>query len=508
MNTRVFPEAFLAECKSILGDEYPAFRAALEEEALHTLRLNPAREGAEALARAFIDGEKPPVAWEPLGRYVRPDARPGRSLAHECGAFYLQDASAMAPVAALDPRPGERVLDLCAAPGGKSGQIAARMRGEGFLLSNEIDFSRARALMGNLERLGVQNAFVASADASALARALPGYFDAVLVDAPCSGEGMFRRDPDALAEWTPASPAGCAARQREILRDAARLLRPSGRLVYSTCTFNRAENEETVAAFLTDHPEFRPAEFELSGIGASSDGCLRLWPHRIDGEGHFVARLERACAPSSPDASPRAETRFSNAPSDLSSRNAGGLSGFPKSHSGDANARVSARASRASNAKPSFQKARSPEEDALSLLTSDILLALPRGRAVLDGDALRLVPPEAPPEEALRGIRLLRAGLPLARVARGRVEPEHALAMALSPSDVRRFVNLSDAIAARFLEGEAIPVSALPGWTLVCWNSLPLGWGKSSDGILKNHLPKGLRKRGGHTLAEDAFAIP
>ena len=471
MNVRVYPEAFLAECSAILGDESPLFRAALEEEARRALRLNPAREGAETLARAYLDDETPPVAWEPLGRYVRPGARPGRSLAHECGAFYLQDASAMAPVAALDPRPGERVLDLCAAPGGKSGQIAARMRGEGFLLSNEIDFSRARALMGNLERLGVRNAFVASADASALARALTGYFDAVLVDAPCSGEGMFRRDPDAVSEWTPAAPAGCAARQREILQSAARLVRPGGRLVYSTCTFNRAENEETVAAFLKEHPEFRPAEFRLPGIGASENGCLRLWPHRIRGEGHFVARLERGEA---------APSRSADAPPSLS-RPRSASAPRAKSAGGSSCARLSG-------------------EDAAALLTADVLRALPRGRALLDGDALRLVPPEAPPEEALRGIRLLRAGLPLARVARGRVEPEHALAMALGPSDVRRFVNLSDADAARFLEGEALPVPAAPGWTLVCWSALPLGWGKASDGILKNHLPKGLRKRGGHAL--------
>lgn len=484
MEARTFPEAFLAECRAILGDEYAFFREALNREALHTLRLNPVREGAEALAKAFWDGESKPVAWEPLGRYVSPGARPGRSLAHECGAFYLQDASAMAPVAALEPMPGERVLDLCAAPGGKSGQIAARMRGEGFLLSNEIDFSRARALLGNLERLGVRNAFVTSADASSLARALPGYFDAVLVDAPCSGEGMFRRDPDAVKEWTPSSPAGCAARQKEILESAALLVRPGGRLVYSTCTFNRAENEETVAAFLSSHPEFRPAQFELPGVGASENGCLRLWPHRIEGEGHFVARLERAeREPSVPD-------------------DARGIAGR------EVDSRVSPRARRTTGAKFAEKKApagRLSEDDAVRLMLSDVLNVIPRGQVVLDGDALRLVPPEAPPEEALRGVRVLRAGLPLAHLTHGRAEPEHSLAMALSPSDAIRFINLSDTDAARFLEGEALPISAPPGWTLVCWQNLPLGWGKSSDGILKNHLPKGLRKRGGHALGgEDA----
>lgn len=457
MNNRAYPEAFLAEARAILGDEFPAFRAALDEEAKKTLRVNPLRAGAEEAAREFV---LKPVPWEPLGRYVRPDTRPGRSLAHECGAFYMQDASAMAPVAALNPQTGEKVLDLCAAPGGKSGQIAARLNGTGFLLANEIDFSRARALCGNLERLGVANAYVTSADSAALARALPGFFDAVLVDAPCSGEGMFRRDPDAIREWTAAAPAGCAARQRDILTHAARLVRPGGRLVYSTCTFNRAENEETIAAFLAEHGEFAPDDFQLIGVGASQNGCLRLWPHRVEGEGHFVARLVRCGNVASCPARDRAEKRR------------------PAPHS------------------PAPDSGR-----AVSLLSETAVARLPAGEAILEGENLRLSPLLAPPLAELRGVRVLRAGLPLARVGRDHVEPDHALAMALNPLSARRAVDLSDAEAALYLAGEALTCERPQGWTLVLWRGLPLGWGKVAGDTLKNHLPKGLRRRGGHAFA-------
>ena len=288
-----YPAAFLDECREILKDEFPAFLRALALPPRRALRLNPQRNGAEQAAAPFLPDGAPRVPWEPLGRYLAADAKPGAGIAHAAGAFYLQDASAMAPVAALDPRPGERVLDLCAAPGGKSGQIAARLNGRGFLLSNEIEFSRARILLGNLERLGVTNAFVTSAPAEALARVLPAFFDRVLVDAPCSGEGMFRRDPEAASQWSPDAPAGCAARQTAILNDAARMVRPGGKLVYSTCTFNRLENEGTVREFLRAHPDFEPDAFDLPGVGTSRDGCLRLWPHRIEGEGHFLARFTR-----------------------------------------------------------------------------------------------------------------------------------------------------------------------------------------------------------------------
>ena len=286
-----YPQEFLDQMRALLGEETAPFFAALDEPHVTSLRLNTAREGAAQAAEPFTEGIVP---WCPEGRYLKTGARPGLSPLHAAGAYYIQEASAMAPAMVLAPRPGERVLDLCAAPGGKSSQLALALRGEGVLVSNEPEPARAKALSGNLERLGVVNAVVTNALPEQLSARWEGFFDRVLVDAPCSGEGMFRRDPDARAQWNPASPAGCAARQAGILDHAARMLKEGGRLVYSTCTFNVLENERTIEDFLERHAEFAPEEFSLPGIGASRDGCLRLFPHRLRGEGHFVACLRKA----------------------------------------------------------------------------------------------------------------------------------------------------------------------------------------------------------------------
>ena len=549
-----YPAAFLDECREILKDEFPAFLRALALPPRRALRLNPQRNGAEQAAAPFLPDGAPRVPWEPLGRYLAADAKPGAGIAHAAGAFYLQDASAMAPGAALDPRPGERVLALCAAPGGKSGQIAARLNGRGFLLSNEIEFSRARILLGNLERLGVTNAFVTSAPAEALARVLPAFFDRVLVDAPCSGEGMFRRDPEAASQWNPDAPAGCAARQTAILNDAARMVRPGGKLVYSTCTFNRLENEGTVREFLRAHPDFEPDAFELPGVGASQDGCLRLWPHRIEGEGHFLARFTRKgeetcarnvslpevrasvesrrvesetfsvraqindCAPSEDRAaveSGRVESEaFSvraqindGAPSeDRATTESGRVESetFPiRASKGSGrfespNARLRTDNSRRAPAPKSRAAAsRAPRgKEAPKPDLSEFVRALPEGEIVVDGDEVRLVSALAPDPAKLTGVRVLRAGLPLATLGRSHIEPAHALAMALDPETARQTIDLTDEQAASYLSGEAFPVDTPTGWTLAAWRGLPLGWCKITGGALKNHLPKGLRRRG------------
>lgn len=444
---RFWPEEFLLEIKEILKDEYDAFIEAMECESAHAMRLNPLRENALESAKAFMRGDE--VKWEPLGKYAKKDARPGASLAHAAGAFYMQDPSAMSPAAVLDPQPGERVLDLCAAPGGKSGQIAGRMKGRGFLLSNEIEFSRARILLGNLERLGFMNTCITSAPSDALANALPGFFDAVLVDAPCSGEGMFRRDADAVNEWSENSPAGCAVRQAEILDNAAELVCPGGRMVYSTCTFNRYENERTIEAFLKRHPEFEACEFSLPGVGNSVNGCIRLWPHRIDGEGHFAALLRKT------------DGREIKYPGNAESKGA--------------------------NA-------------AMELLKRDAYAGKTDGVLKLDGDLLSLIPVDAPDIRLLsgKGIRLLRSGLPLCKVGKGFVVPDHALAMAMKAEDARRAFDMDEATAARFMEGEEIAADTEKGWTLMTYKNMPLGWGKASAGAIKNHLPKGLRRRNAH----------
>lgn len=438
---------FIAQMQALLGGECPAFLSALEQPAALALRLNPLRADAEAAALPFIEGAVP---WAAEGRYLKPGARPGAGIAHCCGAFYVQEASAMASAAVLDAQPGEVVLDLCAAPGGKSTQIAAALKGRGLLVANDPEPARARALAGNLERMGAANAIVVSSLPKPLAERWPETFDAILCDAPCSGEGMFRRDPDSRAEWTPAAPQGCAKRQAEILDRAAALLKPGGRLVYSTCTFNRLENEGSVEAFLARHPEFAPEDFSLPGVGASSSGMLRLWPHRLRGDGHFVAKLRKA-----------------------------------EAASGSEKKRKSA-AIRPDPAMPGL----------LALLARDVC-ALPEDiaamRAFLQGDRLYAAPPDAP---ELAGLKVLTPGLCLGRVGRNRVEPEHALAMALDPACAHRAQELDDALAAAFLAGEAVSAGGEKGWTLALWRGMPLGWGKVSEGVLKNHLPKGLRRQG------------
>ena len=434
------PAPFMNNMRALLGDEAAPFFRALEAPYAAALRLNPLRDGAEEAAAPFTDG---PVPWCPLGRYIREDARPGLSPLHAAGAYYIQEASAMAPAAVLDARPGELVLDLCAAPGGKSGQIAAALGGRGALVSNEPDAGRARILAATLERLGVANALVTNAWPQELAARFPETFDAILVDAPCSGEGMFRREPASRQEWRENAPAGCAARQAGILDQAAAMLKPGGRLVYSTCTFNRAENEDTVSAFLDRHPDFIPEDFALPGVGASQHGCIRLWPHRLRGDGQFAARLRK---------------RGSIEPTPL-----------PRA----------ARLDRAMQAPLDMLRAIAPGWES----------HVEAPRLVARGDVLCALPGLLPD---FAGLRALRCGLHLCRLGKNYIEPDHALAMALKPGEAVRRMAFDEAEALRLLTGETA-ASALQGWTLLTHRGMPLGWGKASGGVMKNHIPKGLR---------------
>ena len=440
------PTPFLTQMEQLLGEDTPAFLCALNEPPALALRLNPIRRGAEAAAEAYIDG---PVPWAANGRYLKQQegSKPGSSIAHAAGAFYLQEASAMVSPTVLDAQPGESVLDLCAAPGGKSTQIAASMEGRGVLISNDPVSSRARALASNLERMGCCNAIVVNELPHKLAAQWPDRFDAVLVDAPCSGEGMFRRDPASREQWSPSSPSGCAKRQAEILDQAARLVRPGGRLIYSTCTFNRIENEGSVLNFLDRHSDFTPEDFRLPGAGPSQNGMLKLYPHKVRGDGHFVAKLRRAGKPT------------------------------PPLHFGSRNS--------------------SPDPSIATLLQTlnREVCALPdllcNMHLFLWGDCLYAQAQSGP---SLDGIKVICPGLALLRVGRGHIEPSHALAMALPPECALRRFDLDEDRARAWLRGEAVPCDAEDGWTLALAQGLPLGWGKVSMGVLKNHLPKGLRK--------------
>ena len=298
----MIPEQFILRMRRLLGEDYDAFAASFARPRAVGLRLNPLKGTSLPDLSAF---SLTPVPWEPCGYYYDPETRPGKSAYHEAGLYYLQEASAMAPAALLDPKPGERVLDLCAAPGGKSTQLAGKMQGRGLLVCNEINSKRAKILASNIERLGIANALVLNEHPQRLEPRFKGYFDKILVDAPCSGEGMFRKEEAAVTDWSEETVLMCARRQAEILHSAAQMLRPGGRLVYSTCTFSPEENEGSVSEFLKTHPDFsieavdapwfspgRPDWIECPAPGLEK--TFRLWPHRLLGEGHYCAVLRKA----------------------------------------------------------------------------------------------------------------------------------------------------------------------------------------------------------------------
>ena len=429
----MLPEAFLERIKHQLGGEYDAFLASLERPRAVALRFNPLKGKAPSLP--FVCE---PVPWEPQGYYYDPESRPGLHVYHEAGVYYLQEASAMAPVALLDPQPGEKICDLCAAPGGKTTQIAGRMGGEGFLLCNEINPKRAKILSRNIERMAVANALVTNEHPANLADRFPGFFDRVLVDAPCSGEGMFRKEEDAVTDWSQETVEMCARRQAEILHSAARMVRPGGRLVYSTCTFAPEEDEQAVAAFLEAHPEFTPDIIETPWFVPVENGGHRMWPHKLLGEGHFAAVLKKT----------------------------GG------------------------------------EEEDIPLLSGEKLpkewisfarelgIRLPPGKAVSFGQNLFWAPEETPD---LRRLKVMRPGLELGTVKKDRFEPAHALALWLTECLCEESFAPDSPEIAEYLHGNVIP-SKKQGWCLVKAGDFSIGWGKGDKTVLKNHYPKGLRR--------------
>lgn len=429
----MLPEAFLQRMEAQLGSEYPAFLESLERPRAVALRFNPLK--GERPVLPFVGA---PVPWEPEGFYYDPQTRPGLHVYHEAGVYYLQEASAMAPVALLDPKPGERVCDLCAAPGGKTTQIAGRMLGRGFLVCNEINPKRAKILSRNIERMGVANALVTNEHPETLASRFPGFFDRVLVDAPCSGEGMFRKEEAAVTDWSQETVQMCARRQREILDSAARLVRPGGRLVYSTCTFAPEEDEETVAAFLEAHPEFTPEPVEAPWFVPGENASYRMWPHKLLGEGHFAAVL----------------------------RKTQGESGEVPACPGE----------KCPKAWESFAK--------------ELDITLPEGKAVSFGQSLYWASMELP---ELNRLKVLRPGLELGTERKGRFEPAHALALWLKTCAVAESFPPESPEMKAYLHGDVVP-SGKKGWCLVQAGGYAIGWGKGDGSVLKNHYPKGLRR--------------
>ena len=460
------PQDFMIRMQEMLGEEYDAFLQSYENTNYQALRVNRLKGTVDNFFSActFAD-ELSPVPWTCDGFYYPETTRPGKHPFHEAGVYYIQEPSAMMPATLLDPQPGERILDLCAAPGGKSSQIASAMQQQGLLVSNEIHPARAKILSENMERMGVQNAIVTNESPQTLCPHFPSYFDRIMVDAPCSGEGMFRKNEEAVSQWSPENVQLCADRQDEILDCADLMLRPGGILVYSTCTFATLENEGSISRFIERHPNYEVSDQK------------RLWPHKINGEGHFVAVLKKKSV-----ADFDMQTNAVRCGKNNLSLHEGRLKVVLNSPK---------------------KKGKSSGKEAgtdLSALQEflDTTLHLPlSGKIEMFGDQIYLLPENVP---SLSGLRVLRAGLHLGTMLKNRFEPSHALALMLHSEDVERRVMLTSLddtqyrTACNYISGQTFPWDAEKGWYLICLDGYSLGWGKSAGGIMKNHYPKGLRK--------------
>ena len=462
-NNTVLPEKFLARMERLLGEEYGAFLEATTQKAVRALRVNSIKGMSAEKISPYFDFQN----WLSYAKdgAIFDEEHIGRHPLHHAGAFYVQDPGAMATVHAVPVRKGWRVADFCAAPGGKSSQLASYIGDEGLLVSNEIDGARCKALTGNFERLGVSNAIVTNTDAATLAKWYPSYFDLVLVDAPCSGEGMCRKYEYAGDEWSEESVLRCAARQREILSHAAQTVRPDGFLLYSTCTFSLEENEMTVDAFLTCHPDFSVCAVQdvllpVTRGGIPFDGCKhladipkmrRFYPHVSKGEGQFICLMRR-----SSEAVDHGKVIADSSVSPKKEETACAVS-FLQEVLMDADA-----------------------------LLSRYILVKQKNYVVLKRKDIPL-----PPEH------VYMAGVVLGEVIKGRVEPHHQFFSTFGHLCKRRLeLDARDAAVLRYLRGETLPCDLPSGYGAVTVCGCPLGGIKVTQGVAKNHYPKGLRLKG------------
>lgn len=460
------PQAFVERMRESLGAEANAFFDSYDSTRAYGLRRNPLKmEREDFEAQMPFSLEK--VSWAQEGYYYPETDRPGKHPFHEMGLYYIQEPSAMCVVEVADPKPGEYVLDLCAAPGGKSTQIAGRMAGEGLLVCNEIVPNRAKILSQNIERLGVKNAVVLNHSPQELELRFASFFDKIIVDAPCSGEGMFHKEEAALTEWSPENVEMCAERQKEILACAVNMLCPGGVLVYSTCTFALAEDEETVCWLLESYPDLEILPIDVQALGifeGTLPGTGRIWPHRQRGEGHFVTRFKKSgtLQPHWTDAA------FASVSAGQETCRSGKGKKGKRDRAGAENA----------NAWSCY------EEFAAQIPGCQL-----NGRRLEFGDQLYLVP-EGMPD--LKGLKVVRPGLHLGTNKKNRFEPSHALALALHATEAVQVYDTNE--PEKYLRGESLSCApSLKGWTLVTCQGQPMGWGKADRGIMKNHYPKGLR---------------
>lgn len=464
----MLPELFKERMEKSLGEkEYNEFLGSFDDDnRYHALRINTLKADKKVLEKFQTADVQ--VPWEENGYYYQDSDTPGKHPYHEAGLYYIQEPSAMAPVHFLNPRPGEKILDLCAAPGGKSTQIAVAMKGEGILVSNEINRDRARILSLNIERLGIKNALVTNETPQHLSEVFEGYFEKILVDAPCSGEGMFRKNEIAFSEWSPENVKLCAERQAEILDCAAKMLLPGGTLVYSTCTFSVDENESSILNFLRKYPDFHVEAVQPAGgmeagrpewTDASDDEAkeiektVRLWPHKVKGEGHFLCVLKR-------DGELTSSQHDRYVP--------GGR----------------------------VKEASKPEKKIFEEFSKETLKDSEKlnGTLFMFGDQLYLAPENMP---SPNGLKVMRPGLHLGTIKKDRFEPSHALALFLKKEDVLSYEDFdSDSHEIdEYLNGQTLRGidKKEKGWRLICADGFSIGWAKAAGGMLKNHYPKGLR---------------
>lgn len=461
------PESYLERMKDMLGNEFQAYLESFGKAAQSGLRINRLKLSVEDYKK-ISKYELTPVPWIDNGCYVSANEQPAKHPHYYAGLYYLQEPSAMTPANVLPVVPGDRVLDMCAAPGGKSTELASRLQGKGVLVANDISNSRAKALLKNLELFGARNALITSEPPVKLLDYFTGFFDKILVDAPCSGEGMFRKSPAIIKNWEQYGTGYYNDIQKEILPLAIKMLRPGGMLLYSTCTFSKEENEGTLSYLLERYPGlhvvkipkyirengdyvipegFAPARPEWGNGNPEIANAVRLYPHRINGEGHFTALLQLSEDSGGPCAS----------------------------ESG------------------SFVKPAKLSAETAEFLDS-IGLKVNRNRLIVKDERLYELPDFI---GELKGLRTLRSGLLIGEIKKNRFEPSQALAMALKADEFPNVYNMSsdDENVIRYLKCETInvPPEVKDGWVLICTDGYPLGFGKASKGVLKNKYLPGWR---------------
>lgn len=457
------PIAFEEKMKALLGEEYEDYLRCYEEPRHFGLRVNTKRISVEEFLK-IAPWPLTPVPWIPNGFYYDGSVyQPAKHPYYFAGLYYLQEPSAMTPASRLPVEPGDKVLDVCAAPGGKATELGAKLGGKGILIANDISYSRARGLLKNLELFGIGNMMVVSEEPGKLMEFFPEYFDKILIDAPCSGEGMFRKEKKMVKAWEEHGPEFFSKLQRSIITQAAAMLKPGGMLLYSTCTFNSLENEQTVEYLLEQFPEFEICEMEgYEGFSKGRpketktgmqglDKTVRIFPHRMRGEGHYLALLKKE------DMGHSAETV------------------------------IDVKAS-----KP-IKKA----QEELEEFFHDLTWKMDLQRLDIRDERVYYMP-EGLPE--LRGIRFLRSGLLLGELKKKRFEPSQALAMCLDKETYKKILNLpvEDDRVIKYLKGETLDVDDLTGrkdkgWYLVCVDGYPLGFGKLANQTLKNKYLPGWR---------------